>query len=59
MDYVRPVMRADQETFCLSLPQVADCQNTGLRFNHKRVTVRVRDEAELVPGQVSFRVGWS
>lgn len=59
MDHVRRVMRADQETSCLSLPQVADCQNTGLRFNQKHVTVRVQDEAELLLGQVSFRVGWS
>lgn len=58
MDYVRRVVRADQETFCLSLPLAADCQNTGLRFNQKRVTVRVRDEAERVLGPVSFRVGW-
>lgn len=58
MDYVRRVTRADQETFWLSVPLAADCENTGLRLNQKRVTVRVRDEAERVPGSVSFRVGW-
>jgi len=58
MDYLRRVMRAYQETFCLSLLEAAGCQATGLRFNQKRVAVRVPDEAELVLGQVSFRVGW-
>jgi hypothetical protein len=59
MDDVRRVMRADQETFRQSLPEGADCQNTGPRINQKRVRVRVRAEAELVPGQLRFQVCWS
>jgi signal transduction histidine kinase len=40
-----------------SLCPTADCQNTGLRFNQKGVTVRIRDEAEDGAGSGKFPGG--